>query len=288
VRRRLFENPGRAQNHLKRAYPLLVGGVCFGMALACSSDGNRPRHGGTDGGTDARSDGAAATGGHDADGAIPPATGGTNGTGGNGPRGLDSGAQSDGASNDGGFDGAPHTPVDLPDGATAAIVGSVNGDSLDAVDGFSFVQTGDVSTLLSVRVVNYANACTDTLSMLQRNTFHRGSRALVLNIANDSGDIGPGTYAINVTYPSETPPESIKVTAISVKNDDRCAEQLIFASGGTIHVDEVTDSRIAGTFDLVLGGPGVGQLRGTFAAPRCDAFTTVTTFADAGAGACIP
>jgi len=168
------------------------------------------------------------------------------------------------------------------------IVGTVRGAPLGDVDAFSFVQTHDGSTFLSVRVVSFPHACTDVVSMVQRNTFHQTSYGIDLNISNQSGEVAPGTYPVNVTYPSEMPIGDVRVNAAFVHNDPQCVQQSIFASSGTIQLDEVTASRIGGSFDLFIGEPPLGRLRGSFAAPSCDAFATVTTFPDAGAGACLP
>jgi hypothetical protein len=257
----------------------LVPSVVVGAVLGCSTDDVVGRrvvdHADASAGSDARAPGAgdgSAAGGHDASIVADAAAGGA------------PAFQRDGA-----------LPVETADAHVpetgTPFHGTLNGRSIDVVDGYSVVYSDEELAFIRIATVNFDDACAAQLEMVRSGTFHQSSAGAYLAVAVTGSEVPPGAYKVNassITSPFLTQPEPT-VYAGFASNDDQCVERHTDALFGTVVIEHVDDRHVTGAFDVTFAK---GHMSGAFDAPRCDALVNPLQYdggtADAGVPVCVP
>jgi hypothetical protein len=195
-------------------------------------------------------------------------------------------------------DGALPTETDdahVPGDGTP-VHGTLDGHSIDVVDGYSVVYSVDELTFLRITTVNFADACSTQLMMSRSGMYHRSSRGVYLSIAVTGSVVSPGTYKINassITSPFLTQPDPTVYVGYAA-NDDQCVVQNTDALFGTVVIEQVDGQHVTGAFDVTFAH---GHMSGAFDTPRCDvlvqrvesdAGTPDAGVPDASAAGCFP
>jgi hypothetical protein len=139
------------------------------------------------------------------------------------------------------------------------------GLTFDAVDCISRPETYAATSPYSgeVHIYTFGSAC----SKYEAQAFQKNSGDI--NIAFDSSQLAPGTYASHNSIALCTSPPCVDVNVTLIGGDARCAildPYPRFSTGGSVVVTEVSSAGIKGTFDLTFG---TDHITGSFDAPTC-------------------
>jgi hypothetical protein len=164
-------------------------------------------------------------------------------------------------------------PADGSDAGWAAagglldLGGTFHAFPLNAVDGVAYIlpasgpsePNAGVRSQLAVFVSDRPNLC-------GAGPVRSGETMFNVNAQSADVKFGPGTFhELSHDGPGQVDVNIIKINATCDGGPDYASQS------GTVTITEVTDTEVAGTFEVTLLGDGSGTLEGSFRVPLCEA-----------------
>jgi hypothetical protein len=155
----------------------------------------------------------------------------------------------------------------------ASVSGNIGGQSMNAQDAVSGINTVGTNSVAGILITNVANTC----SMLTAHQQPRNAKAILIAIGTQNG-LSTSAPTSTGTYPVFSPAGivsargNVAIAAYGATDANCVTVSRIDATSGTVTLTRVDSSGYAGTFDITFSDSS--HVTGSFTASNCAAITS--------------